>query len=308
VIIPVIAMPLSLIGAFFVMLVLGYTINLITLLALVLAIGLVVDDAIIVVENIDRHIKEDNKTPLQAALVAARELTGPIIAMTIVLIAVYVPIGFQGGLTGALFTEFAFTLAGAVTVSAVIALFLSPMLGSRFLKSGRASNRFVEYIDRRFDQLHTGYQRKLHSTLETHSVIVVMGLILLALTPLLFITAQSELAPQEAQGIVLGMATAAPNASPAQVREYLKQMHDISKTVPEVDQTFQFTSGPNSIFTGAKLKPWGPSSSRGPNAAAMPTKSRSSCSRNGAAWPAPTPSPSSSRPCPVPPACRSRWS
>ena len=258
VIIPVIAMPLSLIGAFFVMLVLGYTINLITLLALVLAIGLVVDDAIIVDENIDRHIKEDNKTPLQAALVAARELTGPIIAMTIVLIAVYVPIGFQGGLTGALFTEFAFTLAGAVTVSAVIALFLSPMLGSRFLKSGRASNRFVEYIDRRFDQLHTGYQRKLHGTLETHSVIVVMGLILLALTPLLFITAQSELAPQEDQGIVLGMATAAPNASPAQVREYLKQMHDISKTVPEVDQTFQFTgfSGPNSIFTGAKLKPW----------------------------------------------------
>ena len=258
VIIPVIAMPLSLIGAFFVMLVLGYTINLITLLALVLAIGLVVDDAIIVVENIDRHIKEDNKTPLQAALVAARELTGPIIAMTIVLIAVYVPIGFQGGLTGALFTEFAFTLAGAVTVSAVIALCLSPMLGSRFLKSGRASNRFVEYIDRRFDQLHTGYQRKLHGTLETYSVIVVMGLILLALTPLLFITAQSELAPQEDQGIVLGMATAAPNASPAQVREYLKQMHDISKTVPEVEQTFQFTgfSGPNSIFTGAQLKPW----------------------------------------------------
>ena len=258
VIIPVIAMPLSLIGAFFVMLVLGYTINLITLLALVLAIGLVVDDAIIVVENIDRHIKEDNKTPLQAALVAARELTGPIIAMTIVLIAVYVPIGFQGGLTGALFTEFAFTLAGAVTVSAVIALCLSPMLGSRFLKSGRASNRFVAYIDRRFDQLHTGYQRKLHGTLETYSVIVVMGLILLALTPLLFITAQSELAPQEDQGIVLGMATAAPNASPTQVREYLKQMHDISKTVPEVEQTFQFTgfSGPNSIFTGAQLKPW----------------------------------------------------
>ena len=133
VIIPVIAMPLSLIGTFFVMLVLGYSINLLTLLALVLAIGLVVDDAIIVVENVDRHMKEEGKTPLQSALLAARELGGPILAMTVVLIAVYVPIGFQKGLTGALFTEFAFTLAGAVTVSAVIALTLSPMMCSRFL-------------------------------------------------------------------------------------------------------------------------------------------------------------------------------
>ena len=123
-------MPLSLIGTFFVMLALGYSINLLTLLALVLAIGLVVDDAIIVVENVDRHMKE-GKAPFQAAILAARELGGPILAMTVVLIAVYVPIGFQGGLTGALFTEFAFTLAGAVTVSAIIALTLSPMMCSR---------------------------------------------------------------------------------------------------------------------------------------------------------------------------------
>ena len=258
VIIPVIAMPLSLIGAFFVMLMLGYTINLITLLALVLAIGLVVDDAIIVVENIDRHIKEEGRKPFEAALVAARELTGPIVAMTIVLVAVYVPIGFQGGLTGALFTEFAFTLAGAVTVSAVIALALSPMLGSRFLKMEHGGNRFVNFIDRQFDRLHEGYQRRLHGTLQTYSVIVVMGLILLATTPLLFMTAQSELAPQEDQGIVLGMGTAAPNASPAQVRAYLAEMHDIAKTVPEIEQTFQFTgfAGPNSVFTGAQLTPW----------------------------------------------------
>lgn len=258
VIIPVIAMPLSLIGAFFVMLMLGYTINLITLLALVLAIGLVVDDAIIVVENIDRHIKEEGRKPFEAALVAARELTGPIVAMTIVLVAVYVPIGFQGGLTGALFTEFAFTLAGAVTVSAVIALALSPMLGSRFLKMEHGGNRFVNFIDRQFDRLHEGYQRRLHGTLQTYSVIVVMGLILLATTPLLFMTAQSELAPQEDQGIVLGMGTAAPNASPEQVRAYLAEMHDIAKTVPEVEQTFQFTgfAGPNSVFTGAQLTPW----------------------------------------------------
>jgi multidrug efflux pump len=133
VIVPVIAMPLSLIGTFFVMLVLGYSINLLTLLALVLAIGLVVDDAIIVVENVDRHMKEEASRRFEAALIAARELGGPILAMTVVLIAVYVPIGFQGGLTGALFTEFAFTLAGAVFVSGIVALTLSPMMCSRIL-------------------------------------------------------------------------------------------------------------------------------------------------------------------------------
>src|SRR5690606_20878949 len=209
--------PLSLIGAFFVMLMLGYTINLITLLALVLAIGLVVDDAIIVVENIDRHIKEEGRKPFDAALIAARELAGPILAMTIVLVAVYVPIGFQGGLTGALFTEFAFTLAGAVTVSAVVALALSPMLGSRFLKSEHGGNRFVDFIDGLCDRLDRGYERRLAGTLRTYPVIVVMGLILLATTPLLFMTSNAELAPEEDQGIVLGMGMAAPNASPAQV-------------------------------------------------------------------------------------------
>ena len=137
VIIPVVAMPLSLIGTFFVMLALGYSMNLLTLLALVLAIGLVVDDAIIVVENVDRHMKEEGKSPFEAALLAARELGGPIIAMTVVLVAVYTPIGFQKGLTGALFTEFAFTLAGAVTVSAIIALTLSPMMCSRFSRASR---------------------------------------------------------------------------------------------------------------------------------------------------------------------------
>ncbi len=137
VVIPLVAMPLSMIGTFFMMLALGYSINLLTLLALVLAIGLVVDDAIIVVENVDRHMKEEGKTPRQAALLAARELGGPILAMTVVLIAVYTPIGFQKGLTGALFTEFAFTLAGAVTVSAVIALTLSPMMCARFFRRRR---------------------------------------------------------------------------------------------------------------------------------------------------------------------------
>ncbi|MEO7916230.1 MAG: efflux RND transporter permease subunit [Dokdonella sp.] len=259
VIIPVIAMPLSLIGAFFVMLVLGYTINLITLLALVLAIGLVVDDAIIVVENVDRHITEEGKTPLQAALIAARELTGPIIAMTIVLIAVYVPIGFLGGLTGALFTEFAFTLAGAVTVSAIVALFLSPMLSSRFLKNDHESSRFVQFIDRRFSELHGWYQRRLHGTLDTWIVPVVMGAMLLVGTVYLFSNSKSELAPQEDQGFVVGIATGAPNASPNQVKQFMAQMQEITKAIPEVGQTFQLSgiAGPNSVLTGAKLVPWG---------------------------------------------------
>ncbi|KAB2901111.1 MAG: multidrug efflux protein [Dokdonella sp.] len=258
VLIPLVAMPLSLVGAFFVMLLLGYTINLITLLALVLAIGLVVDDAIIVVENIDRHIKEEGRKPLDAALVAARELVGPIIAMTIVLVAVYVPIGFQGGLTGALFTEFAFTLAGAVTVSAIVALALSPMLGSRLLRSEHGSNRFVDFLDQRFDRLHAGYQRRLSSVLQTWSVPVVMGLLLLGGTAYLFTHSATALAPEEDQGIVAGMGTAAPNASPLQVASYLPQMNELAKAVPEVTQTFQFTgfAGPNSVFTGAQLKPW----------------------------------------------------
>ncbi len=143
VVVPLIAMPLSLIGAFFAMSMLGYSINLLTLLALVLAIGLVVDDAIIVVENVDRHMKKEGQTPMDAALAAARELGSPIIAMTIVLVAVYVPIGFQGGLTGALFTEFAFTLAGAVTVSGIVALTLSPMMTSRIFRAEQEDNRFV---------------------------------------------------------------------------------------------------------------------------------------------------------------------
>src|SRR5213082_3133525 len=167
VIIPVVAMPLSLIGTFFVMLAFGYSMNLLTLL--VLAIGLVVDDAIIVVENVDRHMKEEGKTPLQAALLAARELGGPILAMTVVLIAVYVPIGFQKGLTGALFTEFAFTLAAAVTVSAVIALTLSPMMCSRFFRAEQEVGRFVRLIDRVFEQVRRGYQRSEEHTSELQS-------------------------------------------------------------------------------------------------------------------------------------------
>jgi len=177
VLIPTLAIPLSLIGAFIFMLVLGFSINLLTLLALVLAIGLVVDDAIIVVENVNRHL-EEGRSPLQASIVAARELASPIISMTIVLVAVYLPIGFMGGLTGALFTEFAFTLVGAVTISAVVALTLSPMMCARFLKPHEAEKgdweqRIVAFIDERFERLRLGYERMLRSSLDQVSVVVV---------------------------------------------------------------------------------------------------------------------------------------
>ena len=160
VLIPVVAIPISLIGAVFLMLLAGFTVNLLTLLAIVLSVGLVVDDAIVMVENIERHLQQ-GKRPYRAAIDAARELVGPIIAMTITLAAVYAPIGIQGGLTGALFREFAFTLAGAVIVSGVVALTLSPMMGSRLLRAGDTERGFAGWINRRFDSLRSGYTRVL---------------------------------------------------------------------------------------------------------------------------------------------------
>ncbi|MEO8459347.1 MAG: efflux RND transporter permease subunit [Dokdonella sp.] len=255
VIIPVIAMPLSLIGAFFVMLILGFSMNLLTLLALVLAIGLVVDDAIIVVENVDRHMKEEGKSPLQAALLAARELGGPILAMTVVLVAVYVPIGFQKGLTGALFTEFAFTLAGAVTMSAIIALTLSPMMCSRFFKSEQENGRFVQFIDRQFERVHNAYQQRLHGTLDTFSVIVVMSILLLGATVLLGMTAQSQLAPEEDQGFVFYQLNGAPDATASRMHGYAEQMFAIGSQIPEYKQMFQITT-PSTGFGGMAFAPW----------------------------------------------------
>ncbi len=258
VVIPLIAMPLSLIGAFFAMLVLGYSINLLTLLALVLAIGLVVDDAIIVVENVDRHMKEEGKPPFEAALVAARELGGPIIAMTIVLVAVYIPIGFQGGLTGALFTEFAFTLAGAVAVSGIVALTLSPMMTSRIFRKEQEGGRFVRHIDRQFDRLRRFYRRVLASMLDTWQVFVIMGLILLGGAVYLYMTAKSELSPAEDQGIVLAQILGPPNATPQQMDVYARQVFEIAHKLPEYNQMFQITGFPtvNQGIGGVIFKPW----------------------------------------------------
>ncbi len=257
--IPVIAMPLSLIGTFFVMLILGYSVNLLTLLALVLAIGLVVDDAIIVVENVDRHMRDDKLKPFDAAILAARELGGPIIAMTIVLVAVYVPIGFQGGLTGALFTEFAFSLAGAVTVSGIIALTLSPMMSSLLFRAAQDEGRFVHFIDHHFSRLKGWYGRRLSSVLDTYVVMLIMGVLLLASLFYLFKTSQQELAPEEDQGIVLASLTGPPNATAARMEGYSDQIFKLSAAEPEYAQMFQLTGVPtvNAGIGGVLLKPWG---------------------------------------------------
>ena len=258
VIIPVIAMPLSLIGTFFIMLLLGYSINLLSLLALVLAIGLVVDDAIIIVENIYRHI-EEGMEPIPAALQGARELAGPIIAISVVLIAVYVPIGFMGGLTGALFTEFAFTLAGAVGISAVIALTLSPMMCSQFFKKNHTKgNQFIQYIDRLFDKLHDVYKHRLNNALNYLPVIAVFAAIILLSNYFLFVSSKSELAPQEDQGIILSMLTASPNATLAQTQLYSRATNKIYFQFPETDHTFMVDgyNGLNTSIGGMVLKPW----------------------------------------------------
>jgi multidrug efflux pump len=259
VLIPTIAMPLSLIGAFFIMLLLGYTINLLTLLSLVLAIGLVVDDAIIVVENVHRHM-EDGMPPLAAAFQGARELAGPIIAISVVLVAVYVPIGFMGGLTGALFTEFAYTLAGAVAVSAVIALTLSPMMCSRFLKpyDQGGQSRFARFIDGQFEYLRRGYERVLHGTLNSLPVTVVFAVIVLVSIYFLYSTSKSELAPQEDQGYFLSLITTAPNATLEQTQLSSRQVYQIFASYPENDHVFQLDgiTGLNSGIAGMVLKPW----------------------------------------------------
>ncbi len=259
VIIPIIAIPLSIIGAFWVMLMLGYSINLLTLLALVLGIGLVVDDAIIVVENVQRHI-EEGKSRVEAALIGARELANPIIAITLVLVAVYAPIGFMGGLTGALFTEFAFSLVGAVTISAVVALTLSPMMCSKFLSEehGAAKSRLMNYVDKGFARLERRYKKVLVSTLRYLPVMAVFAALILVSNYFLFVTSSSELAPQEDQGIVISQATAAANASLAQTQLYSNEINRIYKSYAETDHIFQIdgASGLNTAVVGMVFKPW----------------------------------------------------
>ncbi|TWB87728.1 multidrug efflux pump [Bradyrhizobium macuxiense] len=259
VLIPVIAIPLSLIGTFALMLPLGFSINLLTLLALVLAIGLVVDDAIIVVESVHRLI-DRGQAPIEAAIQSARALGSPILAMTVVLIAVYVPVGFQGGLTGALFTEFAFTLAGAVTVSAVVALTLSPVNCAWLLRrtdpdAANFEARLVRGIDHALERLTDAYRRRLESVFVTKSVVVVFALLLLAAIPWLYANSQSELAPDEDQGVVLSITNSAPSATPEQRQFYGQQLYDLIAKRPETRVVFQIDT-PAQAIAGWVLKPW----------------------------------------------------
>ena len=254
VLIPVVAIPVSLVGAVFLMMVAGFTINLLTLLAIVLSVGLVVDDAIVMVENVERHLHLGER-PFDAAIRAARELVGPIIAMTITLAAVYAPIGIQGGLTGALFREFAFTLAGAVIVSGVVALTLSPMMGSKLLRAGDTEKGFAGWVNRRFDGVRRAYTRMLTGTLNYRPVVFALWAIVALLIVPFYMFSQRELAPKEDQSVVFGIIQAAPNATIDQTKLFSSQVHDVYRSFPESESIFQITS-PTGGFGGMVTKPW----------------------------------------------------
>ena len=254
VLIPVIAIPISLIGAVFLMLLAGFTINLLTLLAIVLSVGLVVDDAIVMVENVERHLQL-GKSPFQAAKDAARELVGPIIAMTITLAAVYAPIGIQGGLTGALFREFAFTLAGAVIVSGVVALTLSPMMGSKLLRAGDADRGFAGIVNRRFESIRNLYTRLLTGTLNYRPVVLTVWAVVAVLMIPLYMFSQHELAPAEDQGVVFGVIQSSANSTLDQTNLFTQQVYDVYHSFPESGSIFQITN-PGGGFGGMVTKPW----------------------------------------------------
>ena len=254
VLIPIVAIPISLIGAVFLMLLAGFTINLLTLLAIVLSVGLVVDDAIVMVENVERHLHM-GKSPFMAAKDAARELVGPIIAMTITLAAVYAPIGIQGGLTGALFREFAFTLAGAVIVSGVVALTLSPMMGSKLLREGDTERGFAGFINHRFEKVRGLYTSMLSGTLRYRPVVFTLWAIVALLMIPFYMFSQHELAPAEDQGVVFGVIQSSANATLDQVNLFTKEIYDVYRSFPESDSIFQITN-PTGGFGGMVTKPW----------------------------------------------------
>jgi multidrug efflux pump len=252
--VPVVAIPVSLIGGVFLMQVFGFSLNLLTLLAIVLSVGLVVDDAIVVVENVDRHLRE-GRTPLQAATVAARELVGPIIAMTITLAAVYAPIGFQGGLTGALFREFAFTLAGAVFISGVVALTLSPVMSAHLMRSEHKDRWLARHVEELFERLKGAYARGLAATLRFRPGVYAVWITLSLLIIPLYVFSAKELAPIEDQSVVFGAIDVPANASLEQVTTYSKLVNDGFKSTPEFEHSFQI-SFPTGGFGGMLLKSW----------------------------------------------------
>jgi len=254
ILVPVIAIPISLIGGVFMMQLLGFTINLLTLLAIVLAVGVVVDDAIIVVENIERHLHE-GMSAMDAALTGVRELIGPVIATTLTLVAVYIPIAFQGGLTGSLFREFALTLSGALVVSSIVALTLSPMLSSKVLKPGPPTG-LAKGINNGFERLRGLYRAVLDLSLQTRWVVYFAWFILALLSIPMFVLSPKELAPQEDQGVIFGIVDAPANYSIEETARYAESANDAFFSFPETNYSFQI-SFPNGGFSGMILAPWG---------------------------------------------------
>lgn len=257
VLMPVITIPLSLIGVCFFLFLLGYSINLLSLLAMVLAIGLVVDDAIVVVENIHRHI-EDGMSPMQAAFAGMREITGPVVAMTITLAAVFAPLAFTGGLTGALFREFALTLAGAVVISGFVALTVTPMMSARILKSGHAS-RFAAFVDRTFERIANRYERLVSGSLKYRPVTLMIVVALVGVTGFMFLKTSSELAPEEDQGALFALITAPRYATSDYTSLYTDQIRGLTQDLPELRAYFSvvgINGATNSGFSVWAFKDW----------------------------------------------------
>jgi len=256
--IPLVTIPLSIIGVLFYMQLMGYSINLLTLLAMVMAIGLLVDDAILVVENIYRHIGEGLK-PMQAALQGAREIAKPVIATTIVLCVVYAPIGLLGGLTGVLFQEFAFTLVGTIIISTIVALTLSPMMCSRVLRPTIDNNAYARFIHARFERLHRGYENLLAASLKTRSVTVLFVFGVLVMLVLMFQFIQTELAPEEDQGVIFTFSQAPDHTNIDYLNKYTAPYYGIfSSYQGEYKSSFMANGfgGPTVSFAGMLLTPW----------------------------------------------------
>jgi multidrug efflux pump len=255
VLVPVFAIPLSILGAVFLMQAAGFTVNLLTLLAIVLCVGLVVDDAIVIVENVERHLSDGMK-PFDAAILGARELVGPVVSMTVTLAAVYLPIGLQGGLTGSLFREFAFTLAGAVFISGIVALTISPAMSSWLLKPGMEERGFARVVARGFGRLRDSYGRVLDKVLANRPYAYAVWVVIFLLCIPMFILSPNELSPDEDQGVIFGIVEAPADATLDETVRYADQATRIFLDVPETSYTFQITQ-PTFGFGGMVLKPWG---------------------------------------------------
>ncbi len=263
VLVPIVAIPVSLIGSIFLMQMFGFTLNLLTLLAIVLSVGLVVDDAIVVVENVERHLRE-GQPPREAAMRGARELTGPVFAMTATLVAVYVPIGLQGGLTGALFREFAFTLAGAVAISGLVALTLSPVMAANMLRADDVEDRGLSgLINRVFNRIRDAYSYALSGTLNARPAVYIVWLVISLCTVPMYMFSPKELAPTEDQSVLFGIINTAANATAEQNKVYADATEKAMLETPEALLTFQFLFPPSigatlgaDGFSGLAVKPW----------------------------------------------------